>query len=93
SRQNPAGDFESDTYITALALRALALSAQPPADLTVLNGTIVDADSGQPLPDALIALQGPQDIDARSDQAGAFRFTDLQRGHYRVEISRSGYRT
>ena len=53
----------------------------------------VDADSGQPLPDALIALQGPQDIDARSDQAGAFRFTDLQRGHYRVEISRSGYRT
>ena len=26
SRQNPAGDFESDTYITALALRALALS-------------------------------------------------------------------
>ncbi len=93
SRQNPAGDFEGDTYTTALALRVLALAKQSPPDLTVLRGTTVDADSGQPLPEALITLQGPGDVQTRSDDAGDFRFSDLQRGHYRIEIARSGYRT
>lgn len=92
SRQGPAGAFEGDAYTTALALRLLALAQRPPADLTVLSGTIVDADSGQPLPDARIALQGPVGADVRSDNSGRFRIADLQRGHYRIEISRSGYR-
>ena len=93
SRQNPAGDFEGDTYTTALALRVLALAKQSPPDLTVLRGTTVDADSGQPLPEVLITLQGPGDVQTRSEDAGNFRFSDLQRGHYRIEIARSGYRT
>jgi hypothetical protein len=93
SRQNPAGDFQGDTYLTALALRALALSNQPPPDLTMLSGVIVDADSGQRLPDALITVQGPRASQTGSDNAGLFRFSDLQSGHYRIEIARSGYRT
>ncbi len=93
NRQNPGGDFEGDTYITALALRALALAKQPAPDLTALKGVVVDADSGQPLPNASIALQGPEAPSTHSDDTGAFRLSDLARGHYQIEISRSGYRT
>ncbi|MCU5785831.1 von Willebrand factor type A domain-containing protein [Alcanivorax marinus] len=92
-RQNPAGDFDGGVYVTALALRALALGALPPQDLTRLTGRLVDAQTGQPLADGRVSLSGGDTREARTGADGVFVFENLPTGQYRIEADKAGYGT
>ena len=72
NRQNPDGDFEQDVYVTALALRVLSAASRPAEDITSLTGTLVDAQSGQPLAGVDIALAGSESRQLVTDSDGGF---------------------
>ncbi|HEV3051228.1 MAG TPA: TonB-dependent receptor, partial [Longimicrobium sp.] len=101
----PAWKTRISGWIAALALLlATPLAAQPGAG--TISGSILDAQRAQPiagarvvlLPDGAGAL--PSDDDAFipgarvavSDPVGAYRFTGLPAGRYRLHVSRVGYR-
>lgn len=92
-RQSSAGDIGLDAYLTALALRVFALSAQPNADETRLFGRIQDESSGQGLPGVEITLSGAGSASAATDAEGRFLINDLAPGLYEIRITREGYGT
>jgi len=93
NRQNPGGDFEQDVYVTALALRVLSAASRPAADITSLTGTLVDAQSGQPLSGVEIALDGPEPRQLVTDADGDFFADRLIPGHYQLSMNKGGYST
>ncbi len=80
------------TLVTSVVL-ALGLSttawAEPPAG--ALGGKVVDA-SGGPLPGARVAVDGPVRKEITAGSGGAFRFSGLMPGKYRVRASLQGFR-
>ena len=76
---------------SALSLMLLAaglVAAAPPGG--ALHGTIVDADTGEPVPDAVIAVLGAR-RGAVADAVGTFAIDGLEAGTYRVECTHVGY--
>ena len=68
---------------------AFALFAQQPQGIT-LHGTVVAAETGEPLPFSIVSLR--PGVDERfTDQAGAFTFSGLQTGTYRLLVRQIGY--
>jgi hypothetical protein len=59
-----------------------------------IAGTVMD-QSGDPVADATVTLYGPTlpggSNALQTDAAGAFRFTDLAAGNYRIGASKSGF--
>ncbi len=64
-----------------------AAAAQPGF---TLRGRVLDARSGQPLPDARVRIWTPA-RETATNRDGEFRFTDLSHGTYEIEASRIGY--
>lgn len=93
NRQNPDGGFEQDVYVTALALRVLSAASRPAADVTSLSGTLVDAQSGQPLAGVDVALAGAESRQLVTDADGGFFANRLTPGHYQISMSKGGYST
>jgi hypothetical protein len=93
NRQSPRGDFEQDVYVTALALRVLAAASRPAADITSLAGTLVDAQSGQPLSGVEIALDGAESRQLVTGADGDFFADRLIPGHYQLSMNKGGYST
>ncbi|ASK33342.1 hypothetical protein CEK62_02560 [Alcanivorax sp. N3-2A] len=93
NQQKPAGDFDGGVYVTALALRALAIGSLPPPDLTRLTGRLVDAQSGQALAEGQVRLSGTDTRQTQSGSDGVFLFEDLPTGQYRIEAGKAGYGT
>jgi protocatechuate 3,4-dioxygenase beta subunit len=54
-----------------------------------LTGRIVDAQSGKPVPGAIISLQGQPA--ARTDVSGNYSVANLAQGNYRLNITRAGF--
>jgi hypothetical protein len=54
-----------------------------------VSGTVRGADG--PLPDASVELDGPGRYDARTDAAGVYRFSQVDRGEYVLRASSPGY--
>lgn len=89
----------------AATLTMLACGGSPPSELapspvstsagaatpsTVsVSGTVRGANG--PLPDATVELEGPSRYDTRSDAAGAYRFSQVERGEYVLRASSPGY--
>lgn len=94
-QQLPDGSWAGDAFVTAVALRALALSAQPALDpsLAGLSVKFVDARNGAALPGvSLIALTSSA-VHGLSDGEGRVEQRGLAAGSYQLQASLSGYAT
>jgi len=58
----------------------------------ILNGTVVDEESKQPLAGAYVLLQGTTAATISNDQ-GAFQFAKIKPGSYQVQVSFIGFET
>lgn len=78
--------------VGTLALVALARAApeEPEPGLANLYGKVTDAETGNPIPDVLISLNG---IQVYSDAGGNYIFEDLDPGSYVLQFSKTGYET
>ena len=67
-----------------------ALSHQGLIALVTVHGTVVNAETGEPLAFSIVALQ-PGFAEHFTDQAGAFTFTNVSTGTYRLRVRQIGY--
>ncbi len=73
------------TYLLVAGVRARAVTGQ-------LRGTIVDADTGEPLPQANVLLASAA-TGTTTDPAGTFRFPAVLAGRHRLVVTYVGYAT
>lgn len=75
----------------------LVMSLAPPAGAQSpgggLEGRVVDAQTGNPLPGVNVAVEGPETTGTTTDVEGRYQFAGLTPGSYQVEISAIGYAT
>lgn len=57
-----------------------------------ISGTVVDLDSGQPIPSATVTLT-PSGFNAYTDDNGQFEFVDLNESKYTVTVQKTGFVT
>jgi hypothetical protein len=72
-------------------------SADPNAKLCTVSGTVVSANTGEPLRRALIRLENQKDDDAKpihalTNSSGEFEVTNIPPGSYEFSVTRDGYR-
>ena len=67
-----------------------ALSREGLVAFGLLHGTVVDAESGEPLAYSIVALR-PGPAEHFTDQAGTFTFTGIATGTYRLLVRQIGY--
>lgn len=93
--QEAQGSWDNDVYSTALALRALALAAQPVPnpDLATLQGRVVDGDSGLGLTGVAVHLAGATPAVLLTDGSGTWAFTALPAGTYSLTLRLADYGT
>ena len=87
----------SKPFTTRLAAGATKLKSPLvlPRD-TAIRGVVRDQETGLPVDGAQVVLFSPSDLrkseaSQAADQGGAFAFTKLTPGAYRIEVSSSGY--
>ncbi len=68
---------------------AVTLFAQQPQGIT-LHGTVVAAETGEPLPFSIVSVRPGLD-EHFTDQSGAFTFSGLRTGTYRLLVRQIGY--
>lgn len=95
SRQAAEGGWDSDPYVTAIALRALQLTGIEPSNPTraVVKGKVIDGQTGLALDGVAALLSGPSNPPAATTSAGLFEFRDLLPGTYNLQLSLSQYGT
>ncbi len=59
-----------------------------PDSLSTVLGRLLDADTDAPVPGAVVRVRGRETL---TDDAGNFRFDDLQKGSYVFQVERLGY--
>jgi TonB family protein len=77
--------------VLSLATGALA---EGPAPAAILLGTVVDAATEAPVPEAVVVAHSPALIgeqEVRTDAAGAFEMTFLPPGTYSLSVRRDGF--
>jgi iron complex outermembrane receptor protein len=65
----------------------------PPVPRASLHGRVVDATTGQPVPEARVTLRTAPRADTVTDQDGEFHFEGRLPGVHEIEVSRLGYVT
>ena len=84
-----------------VALQVAGLSAPPPRDTTThtplgtgaIRGRVLAADTGRPMPRAVVQLSGPQQHrNALTDAEGRYAFNDLPAGAYTVTANGGQHR-
>ena len=76
--------------VIALVIGAAAATPAALADRGDLSGTVRDA-GGSPLPGVTVTLTGSEHRTTRTDARGAFSFTGLLPGEYRLAFDRPGF--
>ena len=76
--------------IVALYYAIKAEAAPPLPGLANLNGKITDAETGNPIADVLVTLDGMSDY---TDSGGNYAFTDLVPRGYSGSASKDSYET
>lgn len=89
--QQNDGSFSGDVYWTALGLRALGTAALPPPDATVVNGTVIDSEFGQPIAGATVSFSGAAARDFQADLAGAFYAEGLAPGSCNITVTKPDF--
>jgi hypothetical protein len=76
----------------AMLLSAILVvaGALPPQSRPIIKGTVIDAKTGAPIPDVLVALAEPA-LATRTDAAGRFAFPAVPQGTYTLTVSTIGY--
>src|SRR4051794_21583230 len=71
---------------------ALCAAGQDKPKAGHVSGTVVDAQSGDPIAKALVVIgrEGFQ-VGAWSDAAGKFALTEVEPGSYSIDVQRRGY--
>ncbi len=99
STQSADGSWNQDPYSTALALRALYLSANKPTPLPspkngTVTGKVVDASTNQPLNGVSVQVLGigNQGL-ALTDSTGSFILSNIPQGSQAITFFLSGYAT
>lgn len=97
-KQQADGSWAGDPYVTALALRALALTPVAPADPTfasaaTLRGVASAADTGQPLAGVAIqaATAGGTTKTATTDAQGRYLLQGIAPGNVSLSATHAGY--
>ena len=62
----------------------------PPPGAATLCGIVTDDETGEPIPDVLVTLNGGSTY---TDSMGAYTFADIASGEYVLKFSKSGYET
>lgn len=82
----------------AVLMTAILAAGQSPNDIRFgIEGTVLDAQSGKPIPQALVTVfweeQNPQSprFAILTDPAGSFQVRNIPAGTYRLQASRGGY--
>jgi sugar lactone lactonase YvrE len=93
SGQQADGSWNSDPFLTALALRALFKASQGPAVTTTgqIAGMVIDAALQTGLGDAQIQLLEAPSLTAVSSQDGKFVLDNVAPGTYTAQIGKAGY--
>jgi outer membrane receptor protein involved in Fe transport len=73
-------------------LSALMAPGAAHAQATGVAGQILDGLTGQPVPGAVVTVEGQSDVQARADLTGAYRL-DLAPGSYVLQVRRNGFAT
>jgi hypothetical protein len=91
--QQADGSWNSDPYLTALALRALFKASEGPAVPTAgqIAGTVIDAALQTGLRDVQIQLLEAPALTSVSSLDGKFILDNVAPGTYTVQISKIGY--
>jgi len=76
--------------VLGLAAAAGPLAAQGSGDAAVLTGFVVDASSGRPVADAIVALPA-RSLEVMSDAEGAFELTGVPVGTHVLTVRKFGY--
>lgn len=75
-------------------LLALPLAAQQPEPQRVpVHGVVVNAVTGEPLPRALVRLEGDTALSALTDGEGRFEIPDVESGLQTFDVEKPGYST
>ena len=69
---------------------AWAPASSPPIATAKISGHVLDGN-GSPIGGATLSLTGPLNRATLSDPAGAYSFTGLPAGNYRIDVSKSGF--
>lgn len=93
SSQQADGSWNSDPFLTALALRALFKASQGPAVPTTgqIAGTVIDATLQSGLGDVQIQLLEAPSLTTTSSQDGKFVLDNVAPGIYTVQVGKAGY--
>ncbi|HZF19216.1 MAG TPA: carboxypeptidase regulatory-like domain-containing protein, partial [Burkholderiales bacterium] len=94
ARQGPEGSWDGgDPFSTALALRALMLSATAPANPTlgIVRGRVIDSQTRLSLDGVSVTLSGPSNPVPALTSAGSFEFRDIFPGTYTLQLSLNQY--
>jgi len=94
--QQADGSWSDDPYITAVVLRALSLTSVTPANpgLAVVQGTIVDSQTGLPLTGVTVTLTLSGGTAANTFVTaadGTFTFGGLNAGNYAMSATLANY--
>ncbi len=91
-RQGADGSWDGDPFATALALRALVLTATAPANpvLAIIKGQVIDSQTRLGLYSVTVTLSGPANPAPVITFAGSFEFRDLPSGSYSLQFLISG---
>jgi len=89
--QQADGSWNQDVFVTALSIRALNAAEAPFDDLGVVEGRVLDGDTGAPLAGVVVTLTGGQSYTTTTDESGLFRFEDLEPGAFELQLSLNGY--
>ncbi len=91
--QGADGSWQSDPFITALALRALwNLSNPPPVSTTAgLAGVVLDGSSGAPVAGALVRLDELPGVSTNTQADGNFALSGIAAGSYTLRIDKLGF--
>lgn len=89
------GSFESDAFVTALALRALWQFDQPVVEpqQAGLTGRVLSADTGLPINGATLSLSGVASASLVSNDTGRLQSSTLPAGAYNASLSYPGMQT
>lgn len=91
AQQNAEGSWDSDPYVTALALRALSAQPRPVPTTGEIAVQIVDSSTGQPVAGAGANLQGISNLSATSNAQGKIVYLSVPAGSYTFSVSAAGY--